>query len=150
MDCCKCRCAFFDPEKIKKITNEVPDLGYYTNESSGSVPQNSNIPLEETLLLGENISTINSSTINLETGIYDITFSVVSTPSADGDTIVSLYVNNSQSNITSSMTAIAGGNYALASNGIIVANSNTLLNLKNVGSSSATFSMTNLVIEKKN
>lgn len=147
MNCC--RCAFFDPENIKKISNTVPDLGYYTNNSTGTISQNGCIPLEETLVLGENISSVDSETISLETGIYEISFSLVSVPTGTGTVKVSLITNNVESNISSSASAETSKKYPLSGCGIVVASASTIICLKNKGDNGASFSNVNLVIEKK-
>lgn len=134
---------------VNREVNTVPDLAYYNNTAAGAISQTNSIPINELLLLGNNIETASAISLRLNNGVYDISFSVVAVPTEDGTSSVTLFADNDATNITSTFSSIANNSYTLSARGIYVSTNNSVhLRLINTSLSAQQFSSLNFVVNK--
>lgn len=133
----------------KRTVLPLPDIAYYTNESTSSIAINALLPINEALLLTKDIEKVSGYSLRLNNGVYSVDFSVVALPSEKGESQVSLYINNSVTNIVSSVSSIEGSKYTLGAKGIIVVvTSSTQIALVNTSNNIHSFHNVNLVVKK--
>ncbi len=136
---------------VHKEAHEIPNLAYYTNQISAIININNGIPLNEVLLLGDAIKTVGATSVRLDNGVYDISFTLVSSTNAVGSGIssVTLFSNESPTNISASQSFCEGGVHSLSARGIYVSTNNSEeLRLINTSTNAQQFSSLNLVIQK--
>lgn len=136
-------------ECINREVNIVPDVAYYINQNTGNINPNNALPIIEVLLLGNNITTSSPYSVRLNNGVYDISFSVISTSVEEGISGVTLYAEDTPTNIASAESSFAGGSSALSARGIYVSTNNSVeLRLVNTSTSVQQFSFLNFVIKR--
>lgn len=134
---------------VKKEVHEIPNIAYYTNQNTSSINRNNVIPLNEILLLGDAITTVGATSIRLNNGVYEISFSLVGMSNEAGIGSVTLFSNDSPTNISSSQSLQNDGFHALSAIGIYVSvNNSEELRLVNTSTVAQEFSSLNLVIKK--
>ncbi|MFW6312133.1 MAG: hypothetical protein ACOC1K_07860 [Nanoarchaeota archaeon] len=134
---------------VERETKIVSDLAYYTNVLTGTITQNNNIPLNEKLLLGKDITSVDSYSIRLNNGVYKVIFNLIGEPSQNGLSSVTLYVNGQPTNISSVASSVQNSLQPLSSNGIVVStNNSTIISLVNTSDNPHIFRNVNLTVEK--
>ncbi|MFW5780028.1 MAG: hypothetical protein ACOCWI_01065 [Bacillota bacterium] len=134
---------------VERVTVPSPEVAYYNYPETGNINSAGLIPLNEVLLLSENISTVDNSSIRLLNGVYKVSFSSVGVPSSEQRVGAGIYLNNNSTNIISLASSNENKRYPLSGVGVVVSSSdNTLLSLRNFGNAPASYLFTNLVVEK--
>lgn len=134
---------------VNKKIYQIPNLAYFGHLDSFSVNVNEPIPIKENLILGKEIALSTPISIQLNNGVYDISFSLVCKPSENGISSATLFAGSYPTNISSSTSSLTNTYYSLSARGIYVSTNNSeQLSLINTSTSTQEPYSLNLVIKK--